>query len=57
MAELKPCPCIHASGIQANASGEETLSRDNGTLHGAYFLTDYCPNYSAKMDGGTTDEL
>lgn len=37
--------------------GEEALSRDNGTLHGAYFLTDYCPNCGAKMDGGTTDEL
>lgn len=22
MAKLKPCPCIHASGIQANAIGE-----------------------------------
>lgn len=37
--------------------GEEALSRDNGTLHGAYFLTDYCPNCGAKMDGGATDEL
>ncbi len=37
--------------------GEEALSRDNGTLHGAYFLTDYCPNCGAKMTGGTTDEL
>lgn len=37
--------------------GEEALSRDNGTLHGAYFLTDYCSNCGAKMDGGTTDEL
>lgn len=37
--------------------GEEALSRDNGTLHGSYFLTDYCPNCGAKMDGGTTDEL
>lgn len=37
--------------------GEEALSRDNGILHGAYFLTDYCPNCGAKMDGGTTDEL
>nr|DAH09405.1 MAG TPA: Transcription initiation factor IIE, alpha FINGER, Transcription [Caudoviricetes sp.] len=32
--------------------GEEALSRDNGTLHGAYFLTDYCPNCGAKMQEG-----
>ena len=31
--------------------GEEAISRDNGTLHGSYFLTDYCPNCGAKMDG------
>lgn len=31
--------------------GEEAISCDNGTLHGSYFLTDYCPNCGAKMDG------
>ena len=35
--------------------GEEAISRDNGTLHGSYFLTDYCPNCGAKMDGGKND--
>lgn len=32
--------------------GEEAIFHDNGTLHGSYFLTDYCPHCGAKMDGG-----
>ena len=36
--------------------GEEAISHDNGTLHGSYFLTDYCPNCVAKMDGGVDNE-
>ena len=35
--------------------GQEAISRDNGTLHGSYFLTDYCPNCRAKMDGGVNN--
>ena len=30
--------------------GEEAIFHDNGTLHGSYFLTDYCPHCGAKMD-------
>lgn len=32
--------------------GEEAISHDNGTLHGSYFLTDYCPHCGAKMQEG-----
>lgn len=35
--------------------GEEAIFHDNGTLHGSYFLTDYCPNCGAKMDVIKTD--
>lgn len=35
--------------------GEEAISRDNGTLHGSYFLTDCCPHCGVKLDGGETD--
>ena len=35
--------------------GEEAISHDNGTLHGSYFLTDYCPHCGAKMDGNAAD--
>lgn len=31
--------------------GEEAIFHDNGTLHGSYFLTDYCPHCGAKMLG------
>lgn len=54
-------PVVHGDWIgyfpHCSVCGEEALSRDNGTLHGAYFLTDYCPNCGAKMDGGTINEL
>lgn len=35
--------------------GEEAIFHDNGTLHGSYFLTDYCPHCGAKMDGDAAD--
>lgn len=49
-------PVVHGDWIgyfpHCSVCGEEALSKDNGTLHGAYFLTKYCPNCGAKMDGG-----
>lgn len=36
--------------------GEEAIFHDNGTLHGSYFLTDYCPHCGAKMNGGVDNK-